>query len=104
MMPRTRFSLLLIALGVVFAACGGSSSETKQATSPSAVAAATQAGQPKTGFSGVFAASELVPGDNRFLLGILDNASGQPVPDATVRLRFFTVQGGQGTLKSEADA
>src|SRR5215216_5366001 len=103
-MPRTRLSLFLIALGVVIAACGGSSSETKNAASPSAVAAAIQAGQPKTGFGGVVAASELVPGENRFLLGIVDNASGQPVPDATVRLRFFTVQGSQGTLKSEADA
>jgi hypothetical protein len=52
----------------------------------------------------VIATSELAVGRNRFLLGIIDNATGQPVPDAQVRLRFFTLQGNQGTLKTEAEA
>jgi hypothetical protein len=88
--------------------CGTDDKEAAPSGQPSSgaqrtAASATQASQPRTGFGGVVAASELVVGENRFVFGIIDNATGQPVPDAQVRFRFFTVQGNQGTLKSEAD-
>lgn len=97
--------MFLVVLGVVFAACGGSS-DSKQAAAPSSAPAgqATAAAQQRTGFAPVGAASELAVGENRFLLGIIDNASGQPVPDANVRFRFFALQGNQGVFKSETDA
>ena len=101
-MPRPIVMLFLIALGTVLASCGGSS-EPKQVETPAGQAASTQAAPPRTGHGGVVAASDLVVGENRFSLGIIDNDSGQPVPDAQVRMRFFTVQGNQGTLRAEAD-
>src|SRR5215207_1858331 len=104
-MPRSIPALFMVVLGAVLASCGGSSdtSESNPAEAPTGQTAATQAPQARPGFGGVIAVSELVVGDNRFSLGIIDNASGQPVPDAQVRFRFFTVQGSQGTLKSEAE-
>jgi hypothetical protein len=94
--------LVLVALGAILASCGGSS-DSNQVAAPMAQSTATQAAAPKSPFGGVVAVSELVVGENRFSLGIIDNASGQPVPDAQVHFRFFTVQGNQGTPKSEAE-
>lgn len=102
-MPRPTHLLFLVALGLVLAACGGSS-DSNEAAAPTAPATGAAAAAPTTGYGPVVAASELVVGENRFVLGIIDNATGQPLPDATVHFRFFTLQGNQGTLKSEADA
>lgn len=49
------------------------------------------------------AVSDLVVGKNRFALGILDNTTKQPVPDATVRFRFVTLSGSQATVRFESD-
>ena len=68
---------------------------------PATAATRTAASQP---FAPVVAASELVVGANRFSLGIIQQETGQPLPDAQVHFRFFTVQGNQGTLRSETDA
>jgi hypothetical protein len=102
-MLRKTLLLILFAGGMVLAACGGSS-DSDQAAAPLPTATSDAGQSPTTGYGPVVAASELVVGDNRFSLGIIDNATGQPVPDAKVHLRFFTLQGNQGTLKSEADA
>ncbi|MGE0539056.1 MAG: hypothetical protein AB7R89_02635 [Dehalococcoidia bacterium] len=102
-MLRSTLVLTLVACGMVLAACGGSS-DSDQAAAPLPTATSDAAQSPTTGYGPVVAASELVVGENRFVLGIIDNATGQPVPDAKVHLRFFTLQGDQGTLKSEADA
>jgi hypothetical protein len=55
-------------------------------------------------FAPTIAVSELAVGDNRFALGIVDQQSNRPVADARVTLRFYTLQGNQGTLRSESEA
>jgi hypothetical protein len=94
--------LLLALAGIIIAACGGSSD--KQASgADGASATGTTAAKADQPFGPVVASSELVVGSNRFALGIIDNATGNPLPDAAVHFRFFTLQGNQGTLRSEAD-
>ena len=102
-MPRSLL-ILTAGVGIILAACGGSSESKEEAAVTTTAATAARAAEQKTGFAPVVAASELAVGQNRFLLGIIDQATGQPVPDATVHFRFFTLQGNQGTLRSEADA
>jgi hypothetical protein len=101
-MPRPAYVLFLVAFGMVLAACGGSGGS-GQTAAPAASTGSPAADQ-RAGFGAVVAASELAVGENRFSLGIIDNATGQPLPDADVHLRFFTLQGNQGTLKSESEA
>lgn len=103
MIRRSVSTALAVGLGALLVACGGSSDSKPAASSPTA-GAATAAAQQRTGFAPVVASSELVVGENRFLLGIIDNGTGQPAPDARVHLRFFTLQGNQATFKSESDA
>lgn len=104
----------------VCTACGASSSTANKAataTQAAAVvgttkpaAAASAVGRPAAGLQPVPASTELVVGQNRFTLGVLDKA-GKPIPDAQVHLKFFQLSGApsaagqaQGTLNSEADA
>lgn len=101
MMIRFRsLSLLALAAAVLIAACG--SDEDKGTSAPAATTPA--AADTKAPFAPVVATSELAVGPNRFSLGIIEQAKGTPLPDAQVRFRFFTLQGNQGTLRSEADA
>jgi len=102
-MLRATQLLFLAAIGVALVACGGDSDESPQTSATTATTEGGGTQAPKTGFGPVVASSELVVGENRFLLGIVDNTTGQPVPDATVHLRFFTLQGNQGTLRFESD-
>lgn len=101
---------VLALVGIASACSSDSSGGGKTGTSSSASPAAGQGGSPAAGqananpFSPVVASSELVVGQNRFALGILDNGTRLPLPDAQVRFRFFTLVGNQGTLRSEADA
>jgi len=99
------FTPALLAAGIVLAACGGSEKSASSAATATAAprAAATQASAQQP-FAPVVAASELVVGENRFSLGIIEQSKGQPLPDAQVHFRFFTLQGNQGTLRAEADA
>ncbi|MHB8573951.1 MAG: TlpA family protein disulfide reductase [Dehalococcoidia bacterium] len=106
-MRRRGFLLLpmLVAIGAGGAACSANSGSKSVATSPSAPAktvtsVAAGSSQP---FAPVIASSELVVGQNRFALGLLDTKTNTPLPDARVHLRFFTLVGNQGTLRSEAD-
>src|SRR5215213_3727966 len=102
-MRRSTHLLFLVVCAVAVAACGESDDTSSNTAAPTAPTAASASEPARTGYGPVVAASELAVGDNRFLLGIVDNASGQPVPDAAVHLRFFKLEGNQGTLKSEAD-
>ncbi|MBI4494882.1 MAG: FixH family protein [Chloroflexi bacterium] len=54
-------------------------------------------------FTVVLPASDLAVGKNRFLLALLDQTN-KPISSAEVRLRFFKLEGGQGTLKGEGEA
>lgn len=49
------------------------------------------------------ASGELVPGANRFLLGLLD-ASGKPIADATAHFVFYDLNGTQPVARGETDA
>jgi hypothetical protein len=98
-LPR-RAALLLgvLACALVVAACASDASSSggkRASTSPDmAKPAATAAGSPDSSarppFAPVVAASELVVGKNRFSLGIIEQETGQPLPDAQVHFRFFT--------------
>lgn len=95
--------LPFVAAGLLFAACSGSSDPPAGGAGPAVLATATRdpAAPP---FSAVIATSELVVGQNRFALGILDEAKNRPIPDAQVRMRFVKLtSGNQGTVKAEAD-
>ncbi len=97
---------------VLITACGsrGSDSASRQApaatASPASGASASPAatGASASPFAPVVASSDLAVGHNRFSLGITDQKTNQPLPDARVHFRFFTLKGDQGTLRSEADA
>lgn len=88
---------LTVVAGATFVACsGGGANSGNQAKAATPVA---------TQFAPVVAASELVVGQNRFALGIIDQKTGQPVPDAATRFRFLKMESAnQATPKSEADA
>lgn len=74
---------------------------TNRSAAPAAQATGTKtSAQP---FAPVIASSELVVGQNRFTFGLIDNKTGDPVPDARMHLRFFTLVGNQGTLRVEVD-
>jgi hypothetical protein len=89
--PERRTTLLLAVLAFFLAACGtGTDTGSSVATpSPAALQAA-------------IVGSELLVGDQRFPIGILDQNT--PVNDATVHVRAFSISGTTAQLKSESDA
>jgi hypothetical protein len=91
---RRRSWLAVLVTATLLAACGGSGGATTS----------RQTATPAEGFSPVVASAEVLVGRNRFALGILDNRTGAPLPDARVRLRFFELHGNEGTLRFETDA
>lgn len=83
----------ILALMVLLSACGSAQAK----PSKSAVAASTD-------WSPVLIDSDLVPGQNRFTLGLLDE-QGQPITDASVHLTFFKLlDGGKAQAAGSADA
>jgi hypothetical protein len=111
-------ALLLGLAALATAACGSggnkaatnSAQPSGQTTQAAQVRGATPAAAGAGGLQPVVASSELVVGQNRFTMGILDRG-GTPIPDAKVHFKFFQLQGApnasgaaQGVLKSEADA
>ena len=82
---------LLLGSAVFLAACGVGT-DTGTATSTASTAA----------LQAVIVGSELLVGDQRFPMGILDQNT--PVNDATVHVRAFFVAGSNAQLKSESDA
>lgn len=107
---RLTGAALLVSVVVVLAAGCSSDDEptTSTQTSGQSGSVAQRTGSPTAAapsmpFAPVVAVSELAVGQNRFGLGIIDNATGQPLPDAEVHFRFFTLQGNQGTLRFESD-
>lgn len=113
-MARLLQSLPRALVGAVFMAvalsgCGGSGKPAAPAAATRGATAASQGAQAQTtaqpqGFQPQVASAELLVGANRFALGIIDQKTGAPLPDAKVHLRFFELQGNQGTLRFESDA
>jgi hypothetical protein len=103
------FTVAALVGALVLGACGSSGETTRgQAGSGSGMNGATPASgaatAPAQPFSPVVAMAEPLVGKNRFALGILDGRTNAPLPDATVKFRFFELHGNQGTLRFEADA
>ena len=84
-------SVVLAAVALLVAACGTGSESTSAA--PTATPGGLQA---------EIVASELLPGLQRFPVGIFD--SNTPVSDATVHVRAISVAGNTLRLKGESDA
>jgi hypothetical protein len=85
-------------------ACGGDDDAAPNGT---AGATATDGATPgdSPAYSAVVVTTEQTVGENRFSVGVIDNAENAPVGGAQVSLRFFKVlEGGQGELRGEAVA
>ena len=97
--------LVLLAIGGLFALAGCGDSNTPAGTSPTTLPAQTAVSGtagPKLA-KAVLAASELVVGENRFVFGLLDSATGQPinyVPQTSIQ--FFKVND-DGTATKTGD-
>lgn len=110
----TMRALLVLLLGGLLltaaAACGGGDDDeqTPEAGSPTSTSQATTGDTPSANeqaYSGVVVTTEHVVGENRFSVGVIDNAESAPIGGADVDLRFFKVSAdGQGELRSEAAA
>lgn len=90
----------MLLLTFAIAGCGGDSdssdSENGGPTGPSA--------SPTGNLGAQIVTSMLSVGKNRFALGIIDEAAGEPLLDGDVNFRFFKVAGNQGTLRFEGKA
>jgi len=82
----TAAATLLAALAVLALACRGD-----------------EDGKRVTELTAVVSSSELVVGENRFIVGLLDQDT-EEVIDAEVTFRFFKLDGDEQTLKGEAEA
>lgn len=99
---RTALLCGILTATLAGAACGAD----RPAGSQSVAAAhttASRAGSQAPNVTAQVTASELVVGQNRFVLGLLD-ADGKPIADASAHLTFFDLTGPQPSAKSEADA
>ena len=99
---RLLSSASMFALFLLAAACGSGRSASGIASTPLA-AASVRAAQPTGAVTAEVTSSELVLGQNRFTLGLLDS-TGKPIADAMVRLSFFDLNGAEPVAKSSADA
>lgn len=85
--------LLLALVGSLASACGGDDSEAKKFASNSLSSTTEQEIVP------IIVSSELVVGDNRFVVGLLRN--NQELLGAQVSLRFYKLDGDREILRSE---
>jgi len=83
--------VILAALALIAAACSGSGD------------GGAGASEPVTEVTAVVASSELAVGENRFVVGLLDQNT-EEVIGAEVAFRFFKLDGDQRTPKGEAEA
>ena len=102
-LTRSARALAVAITGIVLVACGDASQSNEAAPPQAPTTRTAQAGATQP-FAPVVAVSERTVGENRFALGIIEQPKNQPLPDAQVHFRFFTVQGNQATLRLEADA
>ena len=86
----------VVAVGVLAAACGSGS--------PSPTPTATDASRPVSDrYSGVLAASEFLVGEVRFPFGLI-NVNGEELRDASVEVRFYSLNQAEPQLRDEATA
>ena len=107
MRPMRRALLALLALSLlVSAACGGGESDPDEAAGDGGSSGAESFNQPFTdaSFYPVIASSEIVVGENRFLVGLLDDKDA-PVanPNIDMHISFFDLGESAETPVSETD-
>ncbi len=93
---RGAIAVALIVVAIALSACsdsGNGDGETGSALTPPAVRYVPE-----------IASSDLAVGDNRFIIGLIDQVENRPVSDAQLHFRFFKLNGNEATLKSEIDA
>lgn len=98
--------MAVLALAALAVACGGDesgSSPTEAPTTKSTVAPTAEA-SPSANLGAQIVTSMLTVGENRFSIGIFDEAAGGPLLDGDMSFRFFKVEAGQGTLRFESEA
>lgn len=84
-----------MAATLALAACGGSSDDNGDKIVHTPVNAP---------YLPIVISSDLALGQNRFVMGLIKQDDQTAVVDAKLHMRFFFLQGSQGTLKFEADA
>ncbi len=93
---RGAIAVAFVLMAIVLSACsssGNGDGEPGSADTPPAV-----------GFAPQIVSSDLAVGDNRFILGLIDEVENSPVSDAQLHFRFFKLNGDEATLKSQGDA
>jgi hypothetical protein len=93
---RGAIAVAFVVIAIVLSACsssGNGDGEPGSALTP-----------PAARFAPQIASSDLAVGDNRFILGLIDEVENSPVSDAQLHFRFFKLNGNEATLKSQGDA
>ncbi len=93
---RGAIAVAFLVIAIVLSACsssGNGDGEPGSADTPPAV-----------GFAPQIVSSDLAVGDNRFILGLIDEVENSPVSDAQLHVRFFKLNGDEATLKSQGHA
>lgn len=90
---------LLGALAIGIAACGGGNGDAPTETDPVVLTPLPDGALLPTVISG-----DLAVGENRFLVGLVDQETGALVLDADLALAFFLLDSDEGTLKFEREA
>jgi len=93
--PLAPVALVLLVPLLLSCRAAGAGGSAKAAASAAAAVAGKVTAQ--------VASSEIVAGQNRFVLGLLDS-SGTPIADATAHLTFYDLSGGQTVQKATVDA
>jgi hypothetical protein len=93
---RGAFAVALMVIAIAFLAC--STSENDGGQSSSVLTPDVPRYLPE------IVSSDLAVGDNRFVVGLIDQETNSPVLDAQLHFRFFKLDGDEGILKAEVDA
>jgi hypothetical protein len=95
------FAIVLLALSSVACSSGkaGASKNSGEGVSPAAKLASAEAGNVTVQVT----STEIVVGENRFTLGLLD-AAGKPIADASAEFSFFDLSSGQTAAKTQVHA
>jgi hypothetical protein len=96
--------LAAAAAGALIAACGGGDDDGGSAGGPSGGDATVIHTPIDAAILPTVISSDLAIGDNRFLVGLRDQDSGDLVLNADLHLSFYRMDTDEGTLKFEADA
>jgi hypothetical protein len=109
--PRALVASITLTAALGLAACGGGGDDTESPTSaPSASGGASAAcnqqvvnRQIASEIIPIVVSSDLAVGEERFVVGLIDDATGQPLTGADISLTFYCYDNPDGTEKFTAD-